>query len=293
MKKELGILFAIMFILVSISGIGFVKAASSGCNLKVSLVNQDPSPAVQGDSVKLLFQVSGVQNLDCNGAVFKLDPGYSFSLTQNDSLRVLGGSTFTQNYKNDWNIPYTLKVNPNALDGNANIDAYYAPGQNPSVSMFSKTFNVSIQDSRARFEVYVKNYDPTTKDLTLQVLNTAKVNVKSLTLEIPNQPNLTLEGANVNIVGDLDSNDYTTADFQAVPKTGNITVNLAYTDIAGIRRTAQANVSYDSKYFEGAGTSQSSSPLVTWIIVIVIVGLIIFWFFRRNKKRKALMKSKK
>jgi len=271
--------------------------ASTSCDLKISLVNQDPYPAVQGDSVKLLFQVSGVQNPDCKGAMFRLDPEYSFSFAdkKDSSLKVLPGVTYSQESKNDWLIPYTLKVNNDALDGNAEIQAYFSPGTNTeSKNFFSQKFNVDIQDSRADFEVHVKNYNPLTNTLTFEILNIAKVNIKALTVEVPDQQNVQIKGAKYNIVGDLDSNEYTTADFEATPTDGAITLNLYYTDKSDTRREIQKKVAYESKYFEDrASSSQGGIPIVTWIVLIVIVLGLGFWYYKRKQKKKLMLEKRR
>ncbi len=291
MKRSVIFLFAMAVFALSIGG---VFATANPCNLQVSLVNQDPYPAVQGDTVKLLFQVNGISNPDCNGAYFRLDPGYAFSLTQNNSVRTLQGSTYTQNYNNNWAIPYTLTVNGAAPDGEALVTAYYSPGSGaPSAEGFlSQVFNVSIQNSRASFEVYVQNYDPLTNDLTLEVLNTANVDAKAVTLQIPEQPNIQMKGSNVNIIGDLGSNEYTTADFSAIPVTGELNLTLSYTDLAGVRRSVNETVNYDSKFFQSTTSSSNSGSAVTWIVVAVVVILLGYWFYKRQKRKKALQERR-
>jgi len=272
MKRNYIFLFIGAILLLSLAG---VFAAS--CNLQVSLVNQDPDTAVQGDSVKLLFQVSGVENPECKGVVFKLDPEYSFSFADrsDSNFKVLSGSTYFQDYKNTWIIPYTLKVNKEALDGDAEVQVFYAPGTSTlNQSYLSKKFSVRIQDSRADFEVYVRNYNPTTKIITFEILNTAKVDIKALTMEVPKQESIKIKGSNVNIVGDLDSNEYTTADFEGTPSNGEITLKVSYTDQAEVRRIVEEVVNYDSSYFEDRVSDKKGSPVTTWIIVIVVVHIM-------------------
>ena len=53
------------------------------CNPAVSLINQDPYPAVPGEYVKLLFQISGVSNPECASTSVELKPSYPFSLDCN------------------------------------------------------------------------------------------------------------------------------------------------------------------------------------------------------------------
>ncbi len=293
MKKS--VLFGVFLLTFGIFVITLSGVHAAACDLKVSLVNQDPYPAVQGDSVKLLFQVSGVQNSECKGAYFRLDPEYSFSFadSKDSTLKALSGSTYTQSYKTDWLIPYTLKVNDDALDGNQEVKVYYNPGASGTTNMFSQAIDVNVQDSRANFEVHVKDYNYLTKTLTFEILNIAKVDVKALTVEVPDQENVQIKGAKFNIVGDLDSNSYTTADFEAVPKDGNITLEISYTDKSNVRRSIQKQVMFESKYFEDRATGQSGSSVTTWIIVLVILGLIVFWYLKRKKKKKLMAERRK
>lgn len=288
MKKEFILAFLAIFVIFG--NLSLAHADTSGCNLQVSLVNQDPNPAVQGDTVKLLFQVSGVQNSNCNGAIFELSPGYAFSLTQNNSVQTLQGSTFTQNYNSAWTIPYTLNVNPNAPDGDSQIQVYYAPGNNIlnfPASAFSQTFNVTVQDSRTSFDIFVSNYDSTTKTITFQILNTGKVDVKAVTIQVPEQKTLQVKGANTNIVGDIDSNSYTTADFLGTPSNGNITLQVSYSDQAGVRRTIEQNVTYDSVYFTNVPSQKGSSGTII-LIFLLIIAVIVYFVYKSRKKKKRL-----
>jgi hypothetical protein len=286
-----GLIIAAVFSMIVLSALAH---AQNSCVLSVSLVNQDPYPAIQGDTLKLLFQVSGVSNPDCNGVTFWLDPGYEFSLTQNDSVRTLSGSTFTAAYKDDWLLPYTLNVNPDAPDGSAEVKAYYYRGTAPvsANASLSTTFNISVQESRADFEVYVTNYDASSQTITFQILNIAKVNVKAVTVTIPEQSNIQPKGVNTNIIGDLDSNEYSTADFKALPSDGNLTLEISYTDSANIRRTAEKVVEFHSEFFP-VSSSKSGSSLVVLIVIIVIILIIIYWIYKKHKRKKRIEEERR
>ncbi len=287
MKNKFLLLFASAFFVLMIAGV-----FATSCNLAASLVNQDPYPAVQGDSVKLLFQINGVQDVSCNGATFKIDPGYAFSLQNGDNgIRTLSGSTYVQNYQNYWTIPITLNVNPAALDGNAQVNVLYKPGvaqPNDTSGFISQLFNVSIQNAHADFNVYVNNYDPTTKTITFQILNIAKFGVKAVAVTIPEQKNLQIKGADTNIVGDLDSNEYTTADFIGTPSNGSISLNISYTDPSGVRRYVEKNVTYNSEYFTGLPSQGGGSNVLGVLIVIIVIGLAIWYYIRRKRKKKKM-----
>jgi len=77
MKKGVLTIFICLAILFSFSSLTFVSA--EGCNLDVSLINQDPYPATPGDYVKLVFQVNGVSNPQCGTVEFELLEQYPLS----------------------------------------------------------------------------------------------------------------------------------------------------------------------------------------------------------------------
>ncbi len=94
---RIGFLFGIFLV-------SFVSAES--CDLSVSLVNQDPYPAIPGDYVDVVFQIDGIENPSCERAIFELVTSYPFSLDENDTTRILEGSTWVSEYKTEWMIPY-------------------------------------------------------------------------------------------------------------------------------------------------------------------------------------------
>ncbi|MCL5730392.1 MAG: hypothetical protein M1165_02395, partial [Candidatus Pacearchaeota archaeon] len=165
MKKSiLTLAIALLFF-----SIGYVSAT---CVLTPTLLSQDPYPAVPGDYVKLVFQVTGMANSDCGQVIFQLVPEYPISFDPGVSsyYSALGGS-YATNYNNYLTIPFTVRVDPDAVKGNNTIYLTYVTQSISSNSSISTPFNLSIQDVKSDFYVFVKNYDFTTRDLTLEVLN--------------------------------------------------------------------------------------------------------------------------
>jgi hypothetical protein len=277
MKKSSFVLLALL-VLTS----NFVLA---DCSLEVSMVNQDPYPAVPGDYVKILFQVSGVENPDCGDVSFdllenyplKFDPGFN-------PVQKLSAGTFSRGYNSDWIVPYTVRIDPSALDGDAEIEVLYSTGGVKTLKV-SQEFNLSIEDVRADFKVFVRSYDYSTNRFVLEILNTAKNDVEAVVLEIPSQENIKILGGNKNIIGDLDSKDYTSTDFTAIPQDGKILVEIEYSDSTGERRSLEKEVVFDSSYFEHTKPS-SSGTIRNLIILVVVVVLFFVWrHFRKRKKR--------
>ncbi|MBC8435085.1 hypothetical protein H8D91_01140 [archaeon] len=280
MKKEVVLVFAIIF------SLSFVLAEA--CDLQVSLLNQDPYPAVPGDYVKLVFQISGVENPECGDVIFKLAEQYpiQFDPAQSNEITIKSG-TYTKDHSSVLMAPYKVRIDENALNGDNVIEVSFANSKNSITTSFqSQQFDLNIEDVKADFEVFVKDYDTTTKEITLQILNIGENDIYALTVRIPEQENIVIKGADRNIVGDLDSNDYTTTTFESSPKDGSITIEITYTDAINVRRTLTKTVSYDSGYFKGRVADQKKAPVGAIITWIVVIGLAAWFFIRRYQKKK-------
>ena len=196
------------------------------------------------------------------------------------------GSTYVPNFKKTWLIPLKIRIDVDALDGYREIEVRYGEEGSATSAVLSKKLNISIQDVRADFEISVKNYVPATNILTFEILNTAKSDVKALTLEIPSQENIVIKGSNRNIIGDLDSNDYTTADFEVTPSEGDITLNIIYTDTIDVRRSLNKTVYFNPSYFENRNTGQQGTSIWVYIIILVVVAVVGYWWYKRRQRKK-------
>lgn len=257
---------------------------SAACDIGATLINQDPYPAVPGDYVKLVFQIDGINGADCDDITFNLLEDYPIEFNPGESgLRTFKETDYIKDYESNILIPYEVRVNIEALDGANPIEARM---QNRGDAPQIITFNLEVEDVRADFEVYIKNYDYTTNELTLEILNIKESDVEALTVKISKQENIIIKGASQNIVGDLDSNEYTTADFEAVPSNGEITIELTYSDTTNTRRTITKTVTFDSSYFTDRKADQKTMSKWTYIFYAVIIAVIIYWIFKRRKKKK-------
>lgn len=281
MKSGAGI---IVFVLVVsfLSMISFASASGNNCKLDVSLLNQDPYPAVPGDYVKLVFQVSGVDSPNCNDITFNLLPDYPIEFNPGESgMRTFNRVDYIKDFKSNLLIPYKVRIDKNALDGDTPVDIrvqskYSAP-------LYQK-FNIKVKDVRAKFEVYVKDYNYNTHEMTLEVLNIGSSDIEALTVGIPKQKSIQVKGSNKNTVGDLNSNEYTSAEFEAVPSNGNFTISLEYSDAINVRRVVTKEVTFDSSYFTGRIADEKTTSIWTYLLYVVVVLALAYWFFRKRKK---------
>jgi hypothetical protein len=268
-------------LILIILGLFLMPFATANCELGVSMINQDPYPAIPGDYVKVVFQIDGVENPECGIVGFEIKENYPFSLDPGTTNRItINAGTYSKSYSSFYLATYKLRVGEDALEGNNPIEVAYSGNG----AEFLEEFDIYVEDTRADFEVNIKDYDYGTKTLTFEILNIEDVDIEALTIEIPKQENIIIKGANKKVVGDLDSNEYTTADFEAVPSNGEIELNIIYTDAINVRRELTKNVTFDSSYFQGRNGSGGTPFGKIFIGILVIV--VIWFFWRRHKKHK-------
>jgi len=273
-----------VILLLLVLSVTMVSATEVLCDLDVTLLNQDPYPAVPGDYAKLVFQLDGIDDPDCNDITFDLLADYPIEFNPGESgLRTFERVNYLKNYESNILIPYEVRINKDALDGANPIEVR---AQSRGDAPLTKTLNIEIDDVRADFEVYVKDYSYATNEITLEILNIESSDVEALTVEIPKQDTIQIKGPNRLVVGDLDSNEYTTADFEASPADGEFKINLIYSDTINTRRTVEETVNFDSSYFTKRKEDMKTTSITTYIIWIVIIALLAWWIVRKLKKKK-------
>ena len=282
MKKEL---IALIFLVMSI---GIVSA---GCDIRVNLLNQDPYPAIPGDYVKVVFQITGSGTTDCREFYFDVAPEYPFSVESGDTKTVTFGGNYIRGYDSYVLKAYKLIVDKNALDGDQKLKVKYGfVGSDNSRGDLIKEFDINVQDTLTDFDVSIQNYDANKKIITFGIVNIGKKDVESLTLEVLEQENLKLIRANKAIVGGLNSNDDTSASIEASPKEGEIEVILSYNDEANVRRTISKVVYFDSRYLvNGSGNvSKGTYYYLFWGLVLVLVLYQIYRYYNKKKTKNNL-----
>ena len=284
MKKSVLIYLLIMFF-------SFTFVSSEACKLDISLINQDPYPAIPGDYVKVVFQVNGVSNPECGKVEFELLDKYPISFDPTDEPKIIFQSgIYKKDYSSFLTAPYKVRVDANALNGDNPIEVQYKKGSN--LVYETQQFMLNVQDPRVDFEVHVKDYDYTTNTITFEILNIGKNDVEAITIEVPKQNNIIVKGSNRNIIGDLDSNEYTTAEFEATPINGIIKINIIYTDNINVRRIVESEVLFDSSYFQGRKADEKTNSYNIYYLIGAVILILIFFAYRNRKKKRDLHKHK-
>ncbi len=285
-----------MFILLSVVLIGF--ASAEPCNLRSELINQDPRPAMPGEYVELVFQLTGVENYECGKVQFELVEGYPFSLDNGakKKFEIVGG-IFSSGFNSFLLAPYKVRVDKDALDGESEIEVSYYNDKIENFVTVSQKFNVSIEDVRTDFEISVKDYEYSTNTINFEILNTGEHDAEGLVVEIPKQENIDVKGSNKYIAGSLDANEDTSFSFEVIPKNGEIKLNIIYTDEINERRILEKSINFDSSYFWGRKKDEVvAKPISYYVAIGEFVLFVLIWLFswlRRRRRRKNQLKYMK
>jgi hypothetical protein len=263
---------------------------SATCSLDVTLVNQDPYPAMPGEYTKVIFQVTGLQSPDCGTVKFWVNEDFPFSLdpeSQREFTMISG--TYVKDYSTFFLAPYKLRVSEDAIEGDNDLEISYSFQEGNQERIYKEKFAINVEDSRSDFEVHVKDYDPITKKVTFEILNIGESNVDALTVEIPKQDNVNLRGSNRVIVGTLDANEEDSFLFDGELKEGTINLIVSYTDQIAKRRVLEKTVNFDPSYFSYKIVKDSSVSPVLIFVIGFLIPVVFMWIrgkIRKNKERR-------
>jgi hypothetical protein len=214
-------LFIILFSVLQSSLIKSLSSTSDTCNIDVSLVNQDPYPATPDSYLNILLQVTGVGTTNCGGAKISLSLDYPFSMDSNNNLRILQANTYNKDgFKDVWNVPYTLRVDKNALEGDSQLTVKYSPGNWDSDSYLTKKFNISIKNYQTNFDAVIQDFS--SNQVSIALANTGKYTANAVVVRVPQQENYAVSSSDGQMVGNLDSGDYTLVSFSLIQKSTQI-----------------------------------------------------------------------
>ena len=273
---------SVMFILLLLTS--GLATAETACDLGVTLLQQDPYPAIPGEYVELVFHIDGTDVPECGDIKFQLIEQYPLRFDPGETgLRTFKKIEYIRDVEGSIQVPYKVVIDEDALDGTNEIEVAVRSGVDAQQII---KLDIAIDDPQVDFEVHVKDYDYVTEELTLEILNIEESDAEALVIEIPKQDNIIVKGSNRVIVGDVDSNEYTTADFEAVPSNGEIKLKLTYSDAINTRRTTEETITFDSSYFTDRAADRKSIGTGTYMFWGVAIIATVWWGYRKFSKKK-------
>lgn len=268
-----------------------VLAQDRNSGVQVTVLNQDPYPAEPNNYVDIVFKVENKKNLAVNDFLIELLPQYPFSL-DSSGVKEIGTLGIGQYDDKAVYVKYKVRVDKDAIDGENEIKVRYVYDTNGEWRNYiTQDFNITIEDPKTDFDVAVQDYSFKTNTLTLAVSNIGKKNAQSVTVSLPGQSSIDIIGSDKNILGGIDTNDYTIASFKVISKQdGPLVVRIAYTDSIGIRREVEKAVIFKASSYEVSTNNNAKTTDYRALIYIAIgvIGIIVIFVLLRifRKKRK-------
>ncbi len=285
-----------------------------------------------GVQTPINFTITNVGSAPLQNLVF------SWTDKQGYILPVLGDNTRFIKYLGvgqSATIPFTVVADVNAAPGldELELSLSYESASNGAENILNTTAGVFVGGTT---DFDVSYSESSAGQTSLSVANIGNSPAYAVKVSIPPQPGFRVVGSTSSIIGNLNKGDYTLVSFQFAALNGNesggapqgaggtaanrsgfahgnrssfnfsgtgfegnnLTVDVEYTDAAGVRRTVEKSIrvsSSQSSSFGGAGTgayagrqttaSWWTNPYVIAIIVIVLGGG--YWYYRRRKAKKA------
>ncbi len=267
---------------------------SASSNLVVQVLKYEPYPVNAGDWFDLWIKVQNIGQENAKDVKFELIPDYPFSST--DSLVKSYGTIFgiidaynvDQTYDSSQVImKFRVKVADNAPEGQSIFKIKASMKNSESGIIYS--LPIEIGKTKTDFDVVMQ--DSTTQGTSFAIANIGENSASALTVSIKPQANVKIEGAQSSIVGNLDKGDFTTVTFPISPSNSlsEVTVQLSYTDVAGVRNTVEKTVPVSISSNFGQTTtksSSSSSSKYLYLIIGIILGVLAIFIFKKIKKKK-------
>jgi hypothetical protein len=271
--------------------------AGAAPKFNIQQIRQDPFPANPGELVEIYLRLennggeiwspSFIMNLE---HPFKLDLS---SPSTKDYISLEAGERITLKYK--------IKVDASAAPDDYEVNFHI---QAPNQFSYDYFFNLEVDDVTSKFDVAIDEISE--EGVSVALSNTGKNTANSITVRIPEQESFEVLGLPSNIIGNLNSGDYTILTTQIAPRAEGETLTLFmeidYTDTIGNRRTETREVAIPmttqtvkgfnalENYIEtGRKASDEGEGTSGWFYVTVIIIVawgIFYWKHRKKHKRK-------
>lgn len=308
MKKQifLGLILCLFFVSVaSAEEVLNYSYSSDYDGIQIKELKYDPYPANPGEYFEIWIQAQ-LGNRDY--AKFEVLSEYPFSIDYNENP--------IREYDNTGNrevvMHYKVRVADDAVEGENELKLKYT-GDKYANSNVITSFPIQISDVQTNFDLVIQ--EPSGTDVSIAIANIGKNTANSLIVRIPEQDNYRVSGTNGQMVGNLDSGDYTLVSFTLAQigrgtDSSNLQVQLDYTDSIGERRSLIKEVQFISTSpvgFNATGNGQVSSgnlgngnfprsnlqqqqgnsifkSIWFWVgIIVLVVGC--YWYYRKNPEK--------
>ncbi len=293
MRSRFILIFVMLFFLINIISAEEVLNYSYNYDYDGTQITQlryEPYPVSPGEYFDVWIKASLGNSVDY--AKFELIDSFPFSVDENENP--------VREYKDvssfEVVMHYKIRVSKDAVEGENELKLKYMNSKLNSGVISS--FPIEVSNVQTDFDLVVQESSGT--DVSIAIANTGVNTANSLIVRIPEQENYRISGTNGQMVGNLDSGDYTIVSFSLAQvgrgKGSDLQVQLDYTDSIGGRRSVVKNVQFVSaspinitgqviggNFQRGSFTTtqQSSSIFKSFWLVIIFIAGGGYWYHRK------------
>ncbi len=282
--------FIIILVLISFNVLGQSKYAY----IESTIINQDPYPAQPDNYVDLLFKFENKGGLIVKDFMVEIIPEYPFSLDPGSTgLIEIGNIDGLQKDRDAIFARFRIRVDKEVLGGDSMVKMRYTYNTGGKWDNYiEKKFEIKIEDPKTDFDIAIQDYSYKTNSLSIAVSNIGKKDANSVTVILPEQESIQILGSNKNIVGTIDSYDYTIASFKVISnKDAPLIVRISYTDSVGVRREIEKAIlfsasTYDQKIITSDMTDYRAIIYIGVGIMGIVIIIILFNILRKKRRRQ-------
>jgi len=269
-KTRIG--FLAICLMITLSSVAYADL-SGVTGVSVSLVNQDPSPAIAGEIVDIYLGIENIGGESSGNLIVELEPEYPFTLVPGEPA-VQNIGTIKSYQKDNYMkiITYTIKVDSDTPAGSYDITVKYYEQGDPLPTEKTITIDVKNKEMAEIIHIDKTNLVPGKQtSLKFTINNVGNAPLKDMTFSWVNEDKIILPVGSDNSkyiksvdIGESVELDYQViADSNADPGLYELKLNLSYDDPITYRKKqistiAGVNVGGGTDFY--VALSDSSGP---------------------------------
>jgi hypothetical protein len=240
--------FSIMFILLTFVNFNLVSATevvnstySDSSFIQVTSLKYDPSPVNPNEYFDIWINVKFLRNPRTD-VQFELLQTYPFSLDPNESAV----KTYSTPVSSSILLSYKVRVDKDAIEGTNKLTLVYSF----EGTSYTTDFNIDVQNSQTNFDAVIQ--ETSGSDVSIAIANIGKYTANSVVVRIPEQDSFTVTGTDGQMVGNLESGDYTIVGFTVSPKISASTSKDSLPNLPS-SQTTPSELKFDIYYTDNIG----------------------------------------